>query len=203
MPIHLEDGRLHGTFCGFAHEPVDELAGDLMCLLHVVAEALSRFPGAALEPPDAWFADARAIGLGVDLELVAVRRALETVDVLAADAFLSVNVGTTALAADGFADLIGAIDPRRLVIELTESEPDGDALSAGSRLALREAGIRLAVDDLGAGFAALHFCRATGATLVAEGVDRPEDLATLVEIGVPLAQGYLLGRPATPGASGT
>ena len=153
-----------------------------------------------------------------------------------ADAFLSVNVGSTALAADGFADLAGAIDPRRLVIELTESEPD-DALSTGSRLALREAGIRLAVDDLGAGYAALsrlidlqpeivkldrfltigvahdprraallaaalHFCRATGATLVAEGVERPEDLATLVEVGVPLAQGYLLGRPASPGTSG-
>lgn len=288
VPIHLQDGRLYGTLCGFAHEPVDELAADLVWLLRVVAEALarrlespedrfvdvlavherveavladpgalhivhqpivdlasrqavgyealSRFPGAAPEPPDAWFADAHAIGLGVHLELVAVRRALETLDVVPADAFLSVNVGSTALAADGFADLAGAIDPRRLVIELTESEPD-DALSTGSRLALREAGIRLAVDDLGAGYAALsrlidlqpeivkldrfltigvahdprraallaaalHFCRATGATLVAEGVERPEDLATLVEVGVPLAQGYLLGRPASPGTSG-
>lgn len=40
------------------------------------------------------------------------------------------------------------------------------------------------------------FCRRLGITVIAEGIERPEELAWLAELGVPLAQGYLLGRPA-------
>jgi EAL domain-containing protein (putative c-di-GMP-specific phosphodiesterase class I) len=39
------------------------------------------------------------------------------------------------------------------------------------------------------------FTAETGAALVAEGVETPEDLATLRDLGVVYAQGYLLGRP--------
>ena len=35
-----------------------------------------------------------------------------------------------------------------------------------------------------------------GATLLAEGIEKRVDLATLRELGVDLGQGYLLGRPA-------
>lgn len=285
VPIHLTGGRLYGTLCGFANEPVDELDADLVWLLNVVAEALarrlespqdrfvdvlavherieavlddpnclrivhqpivtvgsmrtvgyealSRFPGEDPEPPDVWFADARTIGLGVELELLAARRALETFDALTPDVFLSVNVSGGACCSDGFPTLLRSVDPRRLVVELTEGEPGRDIVSVARRRALHDAGIRLAVDDLGAGFAslsrlvemqpeivkidrfltigvaddprrsalltaALHFCDATGATLVAEGIERTEDLASIIELGVPLAQGYLLGRPAPP-----
>ena len=37
--------------------------------------------------------------------------------------------------------------------------------------------------------------RAMGIVLVAEGIERPEELATLRKLGVDLGQGYLLGRP--------
>jgi diguanylate cyclase (GGDEF)-like protein len=40
------------------------------------------------------------------------------------------------------------------------------------------------------------FARETGATLVAEGVERREELAVLRGLGVDWAQGFLLGRPA-------
>lgn len=40
-----------------------------------------------------------------------------------------------------------------------------------------------------------HFATATGARLVAEGVERPEQAAVLEELGVCLAQGYLFGHP--------
>lgn len=46
--------------------------------------------------------------------------------------------------------------------------------------------------------AMVGFTRRTGATLVAEGVETADDLATLRELDVPLAQGYLLGRPELP-----
>lgn len=196
-------------------------------------EALARFPGPAPEPPDVWFADAHAVGLGVELEMLAARRALETMDALPRDAFLSVNLSGAALGSAGFAGLLSGCEPGRLVVELTEGEAVPEIVSVDRRREVHEAGARLAVDDLGAGFAglsrlvemqpeivkmdrfliigiaedprrsallvaAMHFCEATGATLVAEGIEREEDLASIIELGVPLAQGYLLGRPAPP-----
>ncbi len=41
-----------------------------------------------------------------------------------------------------------------------------------------------------------HFADQTGATLIAEGIEREEERQTLIELGVDLGQGYLLGRPA-------
>jgi len=37
-----------------------------------------------------------------------------------------------------------------------------------------------------------------GSLLVAEGIENRAELRTLLELGVPLAQGFYLGRPATP-----
>lgn len=44
----------------------------------------------------------------------------------------------------------------------------------------------------------LGFCRKTGAVLVAEGVETTDDLAQLARLGVGLAQGWVLARPAPP-----
>lgn len=41
-----------------------------------------------------------------------------------------------------------------------------------------------------------HFADQTGAELIAEGIEREEELDTLIELRVDLGQGYLLGRPA-------
>jgi PAS domain S-box-containing protein len=42
----------------------------------------------------------------------------------------------------------------------------------------------------------LHFASESGSQTIAEGVETEEELAVLRELGVPLAQGYLVGRPA-------
>jgi EAL domain-containing protein (putative c-di-GMP-specific phosphodiesterase class I) len=39
------------------------------------------------------------------------------------------------------------------------------------------------------------FADEMGARLVAEGIEAPKELSTLVELGVPYGQGYHLGRP--------
>lgn len=46
--------------------------------------------------------------------------------------------------------------------------------------------------------AMVAFADALGAHLVAEGVERAEDLEVLIDSGVTLAQGFLLGRPGPP-----
>jgi EAL domain-containing protein (putative c-di-GMP-specific phosphodiesterase class I) len=37
-----------------------------------------------------------------------------------------------------------------------------------------------------------------GSLLVAEGIETPSELSTLIDLGVPLVQGFYLGRPAAP-----
>jgi len=41
----------------------------------------------------------------------------------------------------------------------------------------------------------VSFASRTGALVVGEGVERPEQVAQLLALGVPAGQGYLLGRP--------
>ncbi|MHB8961500.1 MAG: EAL domain-containing protein, partial [Candidatus Limnocylindrales bacterium] len=40
-----------------------------------------------------------------------------------------------------------------------------------------------------------HFAGRAGCVVIAEGIEEPAELAMLRELGVPLGQGYLLGRP--------
>lgn len=42
----------------------------------------------------------------------------------------------------------------------------------------------------------VHFSKLAGCRLIAEGIERRAELAALMSLGVPLGQGYLLGRPA-------
>jgi PAS domain S-box-containing protein len=120
-------------------------------------EALSRFSSTGeLRTPEDWFTEAAKVGLGVDLELHAVLHALEAATGLPDDWYVSVNLAPATLVWPGlFALLTGTpIAPSRIVVEMTEhaSVADYDRLARALR-PLREAGIRLAVDDAGAGYA--------------------------------------------------
>jgi EAL domain-containing protein (putative c-di-GMP-specific phosphodiesterase class I) len=42
-----------------------------------------------------------------------------------------------------------------------------------------------------------NFCTETGVPLVAEGIETPEELNGVLDVGVHLVQGYLLGKPAS------
>lgn len=197
-------------------------------------EALSRFATSPARPPDLWFSAAARHGLGIDLEAIAIQRAVGLLDDLPSQWFMSVNA-SPALVASGFLDHIGAgVPDRRLVIEITEhaAVADYDAL-AGSLRRLRTNGVRVAVDDAGAGFASLRhvvklrpdtikidgslirnidteplhramvdslasYSRTTGATMIAEAVETPAELAVLQDMGVPAAQGYLFASPCCP-----
>ena len=196
-------------------------------------EALARFPvlGSA---PDVVFGLAHEAGLGAELELAAVRTALTQRRCLPADLYLSVNVGPTAIVAPGFESAIrsaGALPG--LVLEITEHVSVIEYAALRRVLApLRAEGLRLAVDDVGAGYASLrHVLRMRpdiikidrslidgiagdvaqrsivtsivllsldlGADIVAEGVERPADVAALADLGVDMVQGYLFARPST------
>lgn len=118
-------------------------------------EALARFGSG--EHPDEVFSEAWKVGLGMDLELFAVRAALQALDVIPAQIRLGINVSPMTLVSAGFLDLADSVPPGRLTIEVTEhaAVEDYDALRvARQRLSAR--GFRLAIDDVGMGFAGLN-----------------------------------------------
>jgi EAL domain-containing protein (putative c-di-GMP-specific phosphodiesterase class I) len=129
----------------------------------VGAEALSRFesfnPADPPDPPDAVFAQAAAVGLGVELELLAIRAALLAAEALPDDLYISVNASPAAVLSPQLVDslLVSRIPLHRVVLEITEhvSVPDYKVLASRTD-ELRTLGVRLAVDDAGAGFSSFR-----------------------------------------------
>ena len=121
------------------------------------AEALSRFGTEPQRSPAQWFIEAAEVGLGIQLELAALRRAAEGLSLLPPGAFLSVNASAETIRSPALLNALEGLPGSRMVIELTEHEhvEDYEQLVAPVT-ALRERGVRLAVDDAGAGFASLQ-----------------------------------------------
>jgi EAL domain-containing protein (putative c-di-GMP-specific phosphodiesterase class I) len=127
--------------------------------LVVGVEALSRFPGAPAQGPDKWFAEAHRHGLGVALEVLAVETALRAASTLPEEVYVSVNVSPETLtsAALRIALIAGPIPAERIVLELTEHASVEDYAPLTEALSdLRGRGMRLAIDDAGAGFASFR-----------------------------------------------
>ncbi|MGH9085145.1 MAG: EAL domain-containing protein, partial [Acidimicrobiales bacterium] len=120
-------------------------------------EVLARFD---IEPhlaPDVWFYSAHRVGLGPELEVQVLRKAATAAASIPSDAFLAVNVSPeTVLARDVGSHFDDATAPR-IVLEITEHAPVDDYEGLTTAVArLRERGIRIAVDDVGAGYSTLR-----------------------------------------------
>jgi EAL domain-containing protein (putative c-di-GMP-specific phosphodiesterase class I) len=197
-------------------------------------EALARFPGHPQPGPAAWFKSAIQAGWGPALETVALCGALDVLDALPAGMTLTVNLSPKALLRPDVTELLLDAAPDRLLVEITEHEPVHDYPALLGALAdLRNAGLRIGIDDFGAGHSSLRhvlqlspdvvkldisiirnvdvdpsrqalveamlaFCSRIGADVIAEGVEEPGELVTLLELGVGYGQGWFLARPAAP-----
>jgi EAL domain-containing protein (putative c-di-GMP-specific phosphodiesterase class I)/CheY-like chemotaxis protein len=119
-------------------------------------EALARFRSLPLRPPDEWFAEAAALELGVQLELATIDRALALLPALPPSAYLSLNASQLAARSQELRERLAPYG-KRLVVEITEHEPVEDYEElAGALRPLRDLGVRIAIDDAGAGYASLR-----------------------------------------------
>jgi EAL domain-containing protein (putative c-di-GMP-specific phosphodiesterase class I) len=93
---------------------IDLKTGDV-----VGVEALTRFVAEPGATPDAWFADAASVGLGTQMELLAVQTALTAAAELPEHLYVSVNVSPSTCLDLGLAALITEcpIAAIRIVIE--------------------------------------------------------------------------------------
>jgi EAL domain-containing protein (putative c-di-GMP-specific phosphodiesterase class I)/ActR/RegA family two-component response regulator len=120
-------------------------------------EALARFDGEPARPPEQWFAEAAEVGQGPALELAAIEGALRHLASVPPGAFLTLNVSPTTACTPQLAALLVTQPMDRLVLEITEHVRVDDYVRLLDSLGrLRRGGLRLAVDDAGAGFASLH-----------------------------------------------
>jgi diguanylate cyclase (GGDEF)-like protein len=118
-------------------------------------EALARFGQQPARGPDEWFAQAHRVGLGAELEALAIRAALTTPG-RPDGAYLALNVSPRALLAPPVREALPH-DLTEIVIELTEHELFGAEGELEAELAaLRARGARVALDDAGAGYAGLQ-----------------------------------------------
>ena len=218
------------------YQPIVELVGGRVVGFEGLVRPTS---DTGFDTPAGLFTAAEAGGRSVELDRLCIETLLAGAGALAPDQWLSLNISPRTLEAPEFSaawlnQLLGRADiaPSRIVLEVTEREAVQDVDLVRRRLAACQVmGVRVAIDDVGAGNAGLRLlseipfnvvkvdlslihaaaqdgtsrgvlrsiaelARSSGATAVAEGVEAPTQLRVVREMGLPEAQGYLLGRPS-------
>jgi diguanylate cyclase (GGDEF)-like protein len=226
----LADVIAHGRIAMATQPIVDLRTGTIHAY-----EALARFGVPGDMSTGELFALAEQVGMREQLDLACLVQGLALLPHRPAGTRLTVNVSSQLLADPRAIGVLAAQeDLQGLVLEVTEEAlvRDYAALQRAVR-PLVERGVRIAVDDMGAGYsglrhaidlhpaylkldralvsgidrdpkraalvdALLRYAQHAGSHIVAEGVETDGELATLVQLGVRFAQGYLLGRPAPP-----
>jgi diguanylate cyclase (GGDEF)-like protein len=152
---------ISGGLLRAVYQPVVDLASGTV----IAFEGLIRpLPEAGFSNPGELFGAAEAAGRTVELDHACVQTVLAQAVGLAPEQMLSVNLSPRTVEAPHFSvewlvSLAAAsgLDPRRLIVELTEHEMIEDLPRLQRNLAaLQQAGIRVAVDDVGAGNAGLR-----------------------------------------------
>ena len=139
----------HGL--SIALQPIVDLAtGELFA-----CEALARFPDD--RSPAHWFADAHKIGKGVELELEAAGRAVELLDRLPGKR-IGINASPALVVDNRFHELLQREGvAQRVTLEITEHAHVANYSAINRVLAgLRRRGLRVSVDDTGAGYASFR-----------------------------------------------
>jgi len=120
-------------------------------------EALARFSSTPHVTPDVWFNEATVLGIGPKLEACAIRSALTALKTLPKDVYLAVNGSPGFVLSGALPELLQSVDISRVVLELTEHDSVTDYRELTDALApLRALGLRIAIDDAGAGYASMR-----------------------------------------------
>ncbi|MEU4157554.1 EAL domain-containing protein [Actinoplanes sp. NPDC026670] len=183
-------------------------------------EALTRFADGS--SPHQGLADAQEHGRHIDLDAALVRAAMASAASLPEGTWLAVNVSAGLLRRPRELEQLVAESDRPIVLEIDGAEPED--------LTGLPPGVRIAVDDAGAGYDSLarmeslkpaflklgrksldgvetegarrasirslvEFARENGCTVIAEGIESAPQRDALAACGVPLGQGFYLGKP--------
>ncbi|WP_213004328.1 sensor domain-containing phosphodiesterase [Paractinoplanes toevensis] len=142
-------------------QPIVDLANGR----RVGTEALSRFPQEWNRPPDECFAEAALIGERESLEIAALRGAAAYLPDVSG--YIAMNISPATLFTPEGVEFLAGLPLDRVVLELSEHDPIDDYDHLRAVLApLRARGMRLAIDDAGAGFSSLRHIVATAPDVI-------------------------------------
>lgn len=121
-------------------------------------ESLARFSATPARSPDVWFNEAHTVGLGIELELKAIRLAMLVMPNLCDGLDLSINASPETILDPSFEELLATLPSvEHLVLEITEHAAVEKYEEIAQRLKpYRDRGLQLAVDDAGAGYASFR-----------------------------------------------
>lgn len=148
-----------------AYQPIVQLSDGTP----VAVEALARWttPNGTQIQPDAFVATAEAAGLGATLDAMVLDLACREVQAADLDLAVHVNIGAARLGSLEFEQQLVrtltrcGMSANQLVLEVTETVPIVDLADAAAQISrLNELGVRVALDDFGAGFNSLTYLHA-------------------------------------------
>jgi EAL domain-containing protein (putative c-di-GMP-specific phosphodiesterase class I) len=146
------DHAISGGGLRMVYQPIVRLDSREM----VGVEALSRFDGGP-STPDRWFHEAAGIGRGVELELASFRLAAASIPLLPPSAYMSLNASPELITRFGKRELPVDLVCDRVLLEITEHARIDDYPALLEALApLRARGMRIAIDDAGAGYSSFR-----------------------------------------------
>ncbi len=141
----------------------------------VAVEALARWttPTGIEMSPETFVGAAEAAGLAADLDALVVNMACRDVQQAGLDLVIHVNIGAGRLGNPTFEQQVRLaltrhrLPPNRLVVEITETLPIVDLAYAAAQIKrLNALGVKVALDDFGAGFNSLTYMHALPVQIV-------------------------------------
>jgi diguanylate cyclase (GGDEF)-like protein len=132
----------------------------------VAVEALARWttPSGIQIPPQTFVSLAEANGMGARLDALVLDQACAEIQAAEVDLDVHVNIGAARLGSSDFERTISrtlarhGLPPHRLVLEITETVPIVDLADGAAAIRrLNDLGIRVALDDFGAGYNSLTY----------------------------------------------
>jgi diguanylate cyclase (GGDEF)-like protein/PAS domain S-box-containing protein len=120
-------------------------------------EALSRFSTEPRRTPDVWFDEAAKVELGIELEIRAIEKALAGLAALPPAVYLSINASPATIISGELERVLEQAPFERIMLEITEHSFIQEYVEVDDALrSLRQRGLRVAVDDAGAGYASFR-----------------------------------------------
>ncbi len=169
VPGVLAEHRFHVVY-----QPIYSLSDGAL----LAVEALTRFDAEPRRTPDVWFEAAAAAGLGGELELAAIEAAVAGAAGLPPGIALSVNASPATLGVERLHAVVAAAG-RPVVVELTEHAVVEDYhLLQDTVAGMRALGVRIAVDDAGAGISSLRHIVQLAPEVIKLDISLTQNLAT-------------------------
>ena len=148
------DGVLDAGLPAIVYQPTV----DLHTMRVLGLECLARFDVDPRRGPSEWFAEANVIGKAAALELQSVRNAVREITRFDLPSTMMINLNASAqtIIEHDLRDALAGFPLERVILELTEHDHVVDYAPLLRALRpLREGGMRVAIDDVGAGYSSM------------------------------------------------